>query len=186
MLQPIVLVPMGGVAATFLADLGSGLQRCLGVEVRLGLPLEVPQAAYWPERGQYLAQPLLSALKGCPAEAAHKVLGIADVDLYAPGLNFVFGMAAPPQGMAVISLARLRPEWYGRAPDSKLLLNRALKEAVHELGHLYGLGHCPNPKCVMHFSNSLTDTDVKGAAFCPRCHSSVRPPGLDTGANGDV
>jgi len=43
------------------------------------------------------------------------------------------------------------------------------KEAVHELGHTYGLKHCPNPACVMHFSNSLHDTDLKGWKFCPNC-----------------
>jgi archaemetzincin len=44
---------------------------------------------------------------------------------------------------------------------------------VHELGHTYGLRHCRDPRCVMHFSNSLHDTDVKGAGFCPRCRAQM-------------
>jgi len=27
---------------------------------------------------------------------------------------------------------------------------------------LNGLDHCPAPRCIMHFSNSLADTDAKG------------------------
>jgi len=37
-------------------------------------------------------------------------------------------------------------------------MQRVIKEAVHELGHAFGLTHCENSKCVMHFSNSLQDT----------------------------
>ena len=38
--------------------------------------------------------------------------------------------------------------------------------AVHELGYIYGLGHCLDASCVMHFSNRLPDTDFKGKEFC--------------------
>jgi len=44
---------------------------------------------------------------------------------------------------------------------------------VHELGHTYGLGHCPDTHCVMHFSNSLRDTDIKSATFCPACQELI-------------
>lgn len=55
---------------------------------------------------------------------------------------------------------------------------RAVKEAVHELGHTYGLGHCRNPRCVMSFSNSLRDVDRKERDFCPSCRRklAIVPP----------
>ena len=99
-----------------------------------------------------------------------RVLGVVDVDLYAADLNFVFGEADPKEGVAVISLARLRQEFYGLAPNESLFHERILKEAVHELGHTYSLGYCPDPACVMHFSNSLKDTDIKKSSFCLKCH----------------
>jgi archaemetzincin len=42
---------------------------------------------------------------------------------------------------------------------------------VHELGHVFGLEHCPDPECVMHFSNSLLDTDRKSTSFCSQCRA---------------
>ena len=57
----------------------------------------------------------------------------------------------------------------GLAEDPDLYRRRALTECVHELGHTWGLRHCRDARCVMHFSNSLLDTDTKGAAFCSRC-----------------
>jgi len=50
---------------------------------------------------------------------------------------------------------------------------RAVKEAVHELGHTFGLDHCSDPRCVMHFSNMLADTDRKGREFCPSCRARL-------------
>jgi archaemetzincin len=103
--------------------------------------------------------------------AFEKILGIVDYDLYVPELNFVLGEAS--QRTAVISLTRLRQEFYNLPQNRSLFQKRALIEAVHELGHTYGLGHCGNPLCVMFFSNSLIDTDRKGSEFCPKCGSKL-------------
>ncbi len=104
---------------------------------------------------------------------AHRLLRLLDQDCYAPGLNFVFGQAMAGGRDAVVALPRLRQEFYGLPEDEMLFQERAIKEAVHELGHTYGLGHCPNPRCVMHFSNSLADTDIKGATFCEKCRAEL-------------
>lgn len=104
------------------------------------------------------------------------MLGVIDKDLYIPELNFVFGEADVLVRIAVIGLPRLRQEFYGLAPCPELFLQRAAKEAIHELGHTCGLGHCPDHKCIMHFSNTLSETDEKGPQFCAACRNS-----LDTG-----
>ncbi len=127
--------------------------------------------AYNPERKQYLSSELLGSLQ--KSQEDERLVGITEVDLYVPRLNFVFGEANVLSGTAIVSLCRLRQEYYGLAPDEALFLERATKEVVHELGHTFGLGHCPNSKCVMHFSNSLADTDFKGANFCSKCRPRI-------------
>ncbi len=96
------------------------------------------------------------------------MLAVTELDLYAEPLNFVFGQAEMGGRVAVISLHRLRSD------DRSLFLSRTLKEALHELGHNTGLQHCPDEDCVMHFSNSLGDTDRKGPGLCRECESTLQ------------
>ena len=87
------------------------------------------------------------------------------MDLFVPDLSFVFGLASKDGVCAIVSTNRLKGD--GQGPYHE----RLVKEAVHELGHVFGLEHCADSRCVMHFSNSLRDTDVKRDTFCSRCAS---------------
>jgi archaemetzincin len=128
-----------------------------------GTPL--PPSAYDPARRQYHSTPLLRQVARVKPDDAERLLGVADVDLYVPQLNFVFGEADADRGVAVFSLARLHTDGSDQRARA-LFLKRAATEAVHELGHTYGLDHCTNSRCVMWFSNTLAETDRKGIAFC--------------------
>jgi archaemetzincin len=164
----IRLVSVGSLPPAMLGFLREGLTRELGAAVRMGGNLPLPSSC--PEgRSQYPGEPFLAALAAARPPGEAVILGVAGVDLTVPGLNFVFGLADAGRRAAVISLARLYPEFYGQPRDPRRFKERAVKEAVHELGHLLGLGHCPDPACVMSFSNSLADTDRKGPGFCQAC-----------------
>ena len=101
------------------------------------------------------------------------IIGICNFDAYSSGLNFVFGQASLIGGVAVIYLPRLRQELFRRDADTSIFIERVLKEATHEVGHAFGLGHCPKQSCVMHFSNSLVDTDRKEKDFCMVCSNKL-------------
>ena len=169
----IILVPFGEIEDRVLEFIGQALRQTFGRDYHIAPALPLPARSYNPLRRQYLSDYLLELLRGLEAPEAEKVLGVADVDLYTRGLNFVFGQASLRGREAVISLARLRQSFYGLPEDEALFLERTVKEALHELGHTYGLGHCPDPLCVMHFSNSLADTDTKQARFCPVCRRAL-------------
>jgi len=154
-----------------LTHLRAAVTKTFGRECRLGDTLPVPGHAFNARRAQYSADVILKGLR--PAEA-ERALGVADLDLYVPELNFVFGLADRPGRRAVIALPRLRERFYGAPDDEALFLARAAKEVVHELGHTYGLGHCRDRRCVMAFSNSLADTDYKGQEFCRECRKRIQ------------
>jgi archaemetzincin len=141
--------------------------------VRVPLPLPLPTRAYDARRNQYAAEPFLKILLEQKSDFENIPLGLVERDLFEDGLNFVFGVALPFQ-VALVATARLHESFYGRPEDQDLYYKRVLKECMHELGHVFGLGHCPDPKCVMHFSNSLADTDYKSYLYCPRCFERVK------------
>ena len=135
----------------------------------------VSEKAFDKKRRQHRSDVVLREIQAFSSQngGLDRVLGIVDLDVFVPSLNFVFGEATCPGKVALISLWRLRPEFYGNASDMELFLERSLKEAVHELGHTFGLNHCSRASCVMHFSNSILDTDKKQSLFCDECHLKI-------------
>ncbi|ABL77510.1 archaemetzincin [Thermofilum pendens] len=131
------------------------------------------------ERDQVNAEYLLEELKNrigvTPSQRALVVIG---ADGYVEGLNFVFGVANDGWG-GIVFTERLNPEFYGEQFSEELFRARLLKEAIHELGHSFGLGHC-RQNCVMRFSNSVYDVDSKPPFFCKRCSAAISRyyPGL--------
>ena len=74
-----------------------------------------------------------------------KTIGLFSVDLFIPILTFIFGQAMLNGRTGIASLYRLSNERYGMPMDETLLLDRFKKEVIHELGHTFGLLHCPDP-----------------------------------------
>jgi len=143
-----------------------------------GLPvreMEIPAIDFAWDRGrqQYSSIGVLEmALRLCPDDAG-KMLAVTGRDLFVPVLTFVFGQAQLGGRVGVCSLARLRQEFYGLAPNRELLVERAAKEALHETGHLFGLLHCSDPGCAMSLATNVRQIDTKQAAFCAGCRARV-------------
>ena len=157
--------PFGKYDAELLENLAHDLE-ILGLEIHTASPRPIPDGAYNSLRRQYRAEAFLATAR---RDADEHLLSITNRDIYADDLNFVFGLARQVDRTAVISLARLVLDG-----DTDIHRRRILKEAVHELGHTFGLGHCLKPSCVMHFSNCLDDTDRKGKEYCPECSAKLR------------
>ena len=170
----IILVLMSSVDEHVLPTLKQGLEGAFNRPVEVRVKISSLDHAYDSSRMQYLSPRLLSRLGRMKKDRGDKIVGLVDVDLYSPGFDFVFGEADVAAGIATVSLYRLRQEYYAQPPDSNVFEERAIKEAIHELGHLYSLSHCLNPECVMHFSTSLGYVDRKTKMFCAKCMQRLR------------
>lgn len=171
MKREILLVPVGSVRTEVCNWLAEALPSVFDCTCRTAPSLPHPEFAWNARRKQYSAEIVLTHVD--PGEK-FLALAIADLDLYVPDLNFVFGLAQRGARRAVIALPRLRPSFYGMPNDTILFRQRVVKEAVHELGHLFGLGHCDDRRCVMAFSNRLADTDFKIGTFCKQCEKQLQ------------
>lgn len=138
----------------------------------IGKRYPIPEDANDPSRNQYRAEIILDRLSPILREEVTVVL--TDIDLYTSNMNFIFGLAHCPGKVAIVSLTRLDPKFYGLPSNPSLFLQRTVKEVVHEVGHLLGLGHCFSRTCVMRFSNSILEVDEKSPALCERCRNRLR------------
>jgi len=128
-------------------------------------------------RRQYHSTSILSYLRSLAPTTCSRLLGIAAVDLFVPIFTFVFGEAEVGGKYALASMYRLDDRRYGLPTNEEKLRERLTKEAAHELGHTFGLGHCDDWRCVMASSHSVELVDVRGAEFCAECARVVRPAG---------
>ena len=172
--QHILLVPVGGISGMVLERVSNDLYACHAWKCSIAPGLSIPPYAYDARRQQYSSSVFLNLLHERYPPKDTVPLGVIDCDLFVPQLSFVFGEADAANGYAVISLTRLREEFYGLPPDEDLFYRRVLTEATHEIGHALRLPHCVNKTCVMYFSSTLHDTDTKGYTFCESCALAVR------------
>lgn len=99
----------------------------------------------------------------------YPLLLVIGQDIFRAGSPFLFGLARPETGVAVISTARLSNEFYGHRQDDADLIDRISREGTHEICHLFGLAHCTDPECVMFNPCTLDELDRKRNQFCQSC-----------------
>lgn len=156
-----------GMLETFIFDTFQTKTRRKELDINLDVVFD-------PGRGQYNSSLILQQLITKPPPDADKILGVLDVDLFIPILTFVFGEAQLKGIGAVVSTQRLHNRFYGLPENREITGERLLKEAVHELGHTFGLVHCSQPRCVMNSSTYAENIDQKSAEFCPLCQRSIK------------
>lgn len=160
------IIPLGKIPEQMLTEITEGLRSTFEVMTETSLPVGIPKEFYNSFRHQYAAPSVLNFLAD---KFKGKTLGITDEDLYAEDLNFVFGQAQMSGSVSIVSIHRLNPVFYRKTPDIQLVTERSVKETIHEVGHMLGLRHCQNERCVMRFSNTIFDVDAKSKELCERC-----------------
>jgi archaemetzincin len=173
----VVLVELG---PPFPADLRTAVEEALrdelAVEVVWHERIALPRAAWYAPRKRWRADVILEHLVTLVPEApaSTRVLGLTTKDISTTkGKHHdwgVFGLGYMPGQAAVISSHRLRRG----TKDRELVRFRVATTAVHEVGHTFGLDHCPEERCVMQDAEGgIENTDTGTGRLGPECRAKL-------------
>lgn len=167
------LLPVGTISHSLLENLCANLPKSLRVKCEIH-PLRLdPVPSYHAERQQFHSSELLQRMRQAVRPGDWRLLAITNVDLYIPILKYVFGEAQMGGACAIVSVFRLRQEFYGLPEDEDLLQNRLLKESLHELGHTLDLRHCEDYRCAMASSHAVEWIDLRESSWCATCSAKA-------------
>jgi archaemetzincin len=168
------VVPIGEVTAQAKREISAALRGVYDAEVTLADTQDVPEGAFDGARDQYRAEEFIE-LAG-RAGTGEKNLAVTPKDLFYRRRNYVFGLAYLDGNASVVSTYRLQTSsdgGFSNQSANDIFVDRVRKEVVHEVGHTLGLDHCDNHRCVMNFSPTVREVDVKEENLCGTCQRSV-------------
>jgi archaemetzincin len=169
----IYIVPIAIPAAHWLDPLEKTVAQCFGQPVkRMHCDIDLEKTYDFNRRQYNSSQILLQLINSAPADTLN-ILGVVAVDLFIPILTYVFGEAQLSGIGALVSMHRLNNRLYGLPDNNHLLRERLNKEAIHELGHTFGLLHCSTPGCVLSPSTYVEDIDQKKDQVCHECRAHI-------------
>ena len=168
-IEAIHLLTIGPFPRLMAEDLTAHLSREVRVPCRLLEETVEVEPQILPERAQVHADDLLRQLEALPSENGIKLVGVTLQDMAIPIFTFVFGRSRLGGPAALVSLARLNPEFYGLPADPTVTVRRGAAEILHEIGHSLELKHCRNYSCLMFFSHDVETVDLRGLSFCAAC-----------------
>ncbi|HKM66302.1 MAG TPA: archaemetzincin [Candidatus Acidoferrum sp.] len=172
-MKRIQLLPLGSVDQELVSDLAEGLLLEFAIPCEILSPIPEPSFAFNVARQQHSSTEILASLALRETPDTWRLLAVTTLDLYIPILTFVFGEAQIGGTSAIVSLHRLRDEFYGLPQNLLQLRERLLRESVHELGHTLKLPHCEDYQCVMSPSHGVEWIDLKSGHFCRTCRSAI-------------
>jgi archaemetzincin len=159
----------GTPAPALLERLAAEAARLLHASCQVEAQPQPVDFAYDVLRRQVWSTPVLARLQERRRPNGAVIVGVTELDLYVPVFTFVFGEAQLRGPAAIVSTHRLREEFYGMPADETTLIQRLLKELLHELGHTQGLRHCTDWNCVMSSAHTVERIDIRQPGFCSPC-----------------
>jgi archaemetzincin len=171
----ISLIILSEIDPHFVSVLCRSLEKTFNRPVEIRYMIASLEYARDAARTQYKSPLILARLRRMKKSPREKIMAVVDVDLYSPGYDFIYGEADVHAGVATLSTNRLVFDLKETRSNLRINDERIIREATHEMGHLFGLVHCRNPKCVMRTCTCLSEVDEAVGGLCPVCYKKLQP-----------
>lgn len=168
-IKRIYVQPLGLALPKSAVDLvETSLREFYAVDVRILPTIELPSSAYYSKRKRYRAERLLETLASLLPKDGDRILGLTAVDISTSNGKIsdwgVLGLGSIDGSSCIISSFRA-----GRGVSPAIAQIRLAKVAVHEIGHTFGLQHCPTSGCIMHDAEGKVITTDSEYDLCAKC-----------------
>lgn len=173
----IQILPFTGTDSLLVRQLQKGLQSYLTGNVTIGAFRSLPDYAFYKSRRRYIADSLLVFLSLLNPDKTGKIIGITNKDISTRKGDIenwgILGLGSCPGNACVISTFRAGRQKVARA----VFIQRVIVLALHELGHTYGLQHCPVASCIMKDAGGKMNLD-DGNSYCNKCRNFLFQLGI--------
>jgi archaemetzincin len=164
----VIILPLGEMDSAYIAFLKKEIPKFYKVQVVLSDMKPLPGYAFYKPRQRYIADSLLHFLRSRSVNKSEYVLGVTAKDIATSNGNIVnwgvMGLGYQPGNACVISSFRIK----NNLQSPHQVFDRFLKVALHELGHNFGLVHCPDQHCIMVDAEGKNKLDGE-EKFCRNC-----------------
>ncbi len=172
---PVVAIqPLGPVRQADIRKVAEGITALYAVTVEVLPEKPLPKAAYYKPRDRYKADDVLDAITSQEPAHAQKILALTTRDISTTNEKAddwgIMGMGQLGGRACIVSTFRLRK---GNAGDA-LFTARLVKVVNHELGHTWGLDHCPEAGCLMQDAKGkIATVDGESGKPCGKCSATL-------------
>jgi len=182
---PVIgIQPYGKFDKEMTSRLAEDIRDFYGMPVYVLESVELPEHAFINVKSpRYRADSLLKHLRHMRPDTIDFILGLTVKDISttkrdengnvkSPSSKYedfgIFGLGYCPGNASVVSTFRYKDV------SGEKFYNRLLKICLHELGHNFGLKHCPTPQCLMNDANETIRTvDDAHESLCSSCRKKL-------------
>ncbi|MCB9223959.1 MAG: matrixin family metalloprotease [Crocinitomicaceae bacterium] len=179
--------PFGKVGEDEIDSVKTAIERFYDFEVVVLDRIDLPKMAYTEIRyPRYRADSLVRYISDHVPDSVDMVIGLTNKDISVtkyqdaaktkikdPEWQYrdfgIFGLGRVGGDACVVSTYRL----HGNA-STKQYYKRLVRISCHEVGHVLGLHHCPEKKCLMNDANETISTiDKSSGELCQKCWKKI-------------